>query len=148
MFLTSRIIFNLYSMVISLINLNLFLSFSSLLITTLIFYFSKHSSVQQYFKNLSSLLLIRKLLTISMLFSFFLHLMTIISYITFVNYHYNFCLINNEFFLPEINLNINIIIFSYPVTIFFSIDMFGLILLFLAYVVGFFSLLALDTRLY
>lgn len=129
-------------------NLNLLLSFTSLITTTLLFYFNKSSNVQQYFKSNSSLLIIRKLLIVSMLLSFFLHLMTIIFYLIFINSQYNYCLVNSELFLPEINYNLNLILFNLPITMFFSIDLFGLILLFLAYIVGFFSLLALDTRLY
>lgn len=83
-----------------------------------------------------------------MLTSFLIHLITIISYLVFIHLYYNNLILNNELFLPEINYNLNVLIFNFPVTMFFSIDIFGLILLFLAYIVGFFSLLTLDTRLY
>lgn len=129
--------------------LNFYYILLSLILIIIIFYFSKFFNYQFFFKNSSSLYYIKNLLLLSLLLSFFFHIIIIWLYVRFTLFFYSDLLINDLLFLPSISSYkiINLFNFSF-FKLYFSIDLFGLVLLFLAYIVGFFSILALDTRLY
>ncbi len=130
----------------NLLYINLFFIFYFLILIILIYYFSKLYNYQTYFRNYSAVSVIRFLLLTSLIVSFFIHLVVIWLYINYSYYFYGQLLFNYFYFIPEINNYLVLNFFNF--NIYLSIDLFGLILLFLAYVVGFLSILALDTRLY
>lgn len=130
----------------NLLYINFYFIFFSLIFTSIIFYFSKFYNYQLFFRNYSVISFIRFLLLISLVVSFFIHLTIIWLYINYTYYFYGTLIFNNFYFIPEISNYLIINIFNF--NIYLTVDLFGLILLFLAYVVGFISILALDTRLY
>jgi hypothetical protein len=64
----------------------------------------------------------------------------------------SFNISNSYFIIPNLNYFYKLSFFNFLsnniFNLYFSIDFFGFILLFLAYIVGIISILALDTRLY
>ena len=122
------------------------------LICTLIYYISKIFNFQKFFKHSSSLKLIRVLLILSLLISFFIHMFVFWLYVDHIYVFLNLPVSNNLAIFPKFINNINfngvgILNFSI-LNLYLTLDFFGLILLTLAYIVGFISILALDTRLY
>ncbi len=103
-------------------------------------FFSKIDMITNY---------LRKFLTGIMVFSFIIFLLTAWLFIDYLhNYYSNVSF--SLFFLPQINdsMGLGWQQFTFFSNFSFSMDLFGFVLLFLAYIVGFISLLALDTRLY
>jgi hypothetical protein len=64
----------------------------------------------------------------------------------------SFNISNNYFIIPNLRYFYKLSLFNFfsedLFTVYFSMDFFGFILLFLAYIVGAISIFALDTRLY
>lgn len=108
----------------------------------IIYFFSYKNQYQNIIKNDSVYNLIKLLLLITLGISFLLF--TIFLY----KYFYYFLSINNYYIyssyviVPDIYINLYFSLFE------FSVDFFGIILLFLAYFVGILSLLALDNRIF
>lgn len=106
-----------------------------LFLYTLYFFFFKNK-LQNINTNDSLYNIIKQILVLSLFLSFFLFLFLFYFYFQFLNKN-NFYL-KDYLLLPQIKFNF----FD------FSVDFFGLILLFLSYFVGILSLLALDNRIF
>ena len=134
------------------LQLNFYFLVFSVFFSLIIFYTSKYFNIQFFFKNSSSLNFLRIFLILSLIISFIIHCITFWFYINLIYYFMNFNISNNLFIIPNLNyfIKLNLFnIFSFNIfNIYFSMDFFGFILLFLAYIVGIISILALDTRLY
>ena len=130
-------------------NLNLLLLSS--LVVSVLFVFSKLFSIQLISKTNSVFFYTRYLLIVSLIVSFLIHILTLWFYIFYTREVYNQAFFNDLMLSPTMSLfynyNLNLLNF-FPIKIYFSMDLFGFILLSLAYIVGFFSLLALDNRLF
>ena len=113
----------------------------------LIYYFSKLINFEILIKNFSSIYIIRLILIISLLISFFINCFV---FWIFIKCYYSSII----FFLNSTSYLNNLDLFFYriPLSSFFglkfSIEFFGFIFILLAYLVGFISFLALDTRLF
>ena len=128
----------LYTFQYFFLKLNLLLLFSSILFSMIVFYFSKVFFFQNLLKFQSCLKFLKIFLAISLLISFFFFIIDMYVYIIYLsNLNYKF-LNNNYLFVPSYNM------YFFDI----STDVFGLVILFLAYFIGILSLLALDTRLY
>jgi NADH:ubiquinone oxidoreductase subunit 4 (subunit M) len=128
----------LYTLQYFLLKFNLIILFVSSFTSIIIIYFNKLYFFQNFLKFKSSLKFIKLFLLITLLISFFFFLLysyIYFMYISQLNYTY---FLNNQFYVPTYDL--------YFFNI--SIDIFGIVILFLAYFIGIISLLALDTRLY
>ena len=134
------------------LQLNFYFLIFSIFFSLLIFYLSKYFNIQFFFRNSSSLNFLKLFLILSLVISFIIHCITFWMYINLIYYFLSFNLSNNYFIIPNLNYFLNISIFNYfnfeIFNVYFSMDFFGFILLFLAYIVGIISILALDTRLY
>lgn len=118
----------------------------------LVYYITKIFNFQNFFKHKTSLKIIRVLLILSLLISFFIHIFIFWLYVeqayVFLNLSLNSELVVFPKFINTITFN-SINIFNCKVlNLYLTLDFFGLILLTLSYIVGFISILALDTRLY
>ena len=121
------------------------------LICTLIFiYIQKNNFFQLFFKNFSIFQKIKILLIISLSVSIAFLFISLFYYINFLNSCYNNFIIFEYILLPKINLllDLNFSFFFFNLKIILTIDIFGYIILFLSYLVGFLTLVTLDTRLY
>ena len=123
---------------------NIYFYIFSFVLCNLIFYFSKNYNLQNILKNFSSTHIIKYILLISILISLFI---IIFSFWFFIKLYY----------LTSLNILIkndllNIFYYKIPLNdlwgIKLSIEFFGFIFIILAYIVGFLSLMSLDTRLY
>jgi len=126
---------------------------TTFLISSIVYYFSKVQTTQVFFKFSTSLKFIRVLLILSLLVSFFLHIFIFCLYIAYVSIYLKLPLIGGFAILPKYQvatLTVNLLncLGVSGVSIYLTLDFFGLILLTLAYIVGFISILALDTRLH
>lgn len=136
--------------------MNFYFLFISVLICILIFYGAKFFNFQVFFKSYSSLTLIKYALISTLLVSFFIHSFTLYLYCNisyklenlffFQDYIVTPCL--NEFVLFEYDFINQLLNRFINLNLYFTVDFFGLILLTLAYLVGFLSILTLDSRLY
>jgi len=132
-----------------LLQLNFLFLVFSLLFTSVIAYSVEYSPLRQFFKTNLTTIYLKNFVTLSMLISFFCFLINIFLFFNYIVQYLNSSLVLNSFY----SLNFTTFIF-YKNSILdslyfnFSIDLFGFVLLFLSYIVGFLSLLALDTRLY
>ena len=110
------------------------------LITSIVFYFFFYNSQAQILiRNDLAYNSIKKVLSISLCISFFIYVLYLYQYISIYNNttaHYVF----NKYKIVPAKTNI--------MDLNITLDLFGLILLFLAYFVGFLSFLALDNRLF
>lgn len=120
-----------------------------LICLTLIF-FNKYFNFSLFFKNFSIFNFIKNILTLSMLISFFIFCLSFLFYLELSYSNYSNYFINNLILVPKVNLSfsVNLFFFSYKTLVYISLDFFSFIILFLAYLVGFYTLLTLDTRLY
>ena len=125
-----------------LISINLSIIFFFTTVSILLFYIAKYFDFQFLIKNLSIFVYLRFLLITVNLISFFLFIYLFIYYI-----YINKILIV-EGLLSDLLFNFTGCLNIWLGSFYFSLDFFSFILLFLAYIVGFISLLALDTRLY
>lgn len=116
------------------------------------YYFSKYSSAQNFFKSGSGLKIVRVVLIFSLLTSLLAHALVFVLYIDFIHMFSKAPLYGDISVFPKIGAEIGFESFEVfsvgTVSLYFTLDAFGLILLTLAYAVGFISILALDTRLY
>lgn len=126
---------------------------TTFLVSSLIYYFSKINNTQLFFKFSSSLKIIRLLLILSLLISFFIHIFIFWLYISYIHIYLKLPLIESMVILPKYQTSVltltSTTLFGLEgLKIYLTLDLFGLVLLTLAYIVGFISILALDTRLY
>ena len=135
-----------------LLNFNFYLLLLSCIFSSLIFYGSKFFNIQNFYKNSSSMSLIKYALLTSLLVSFFIHIIVIYFYCSFYYSYTNQIVYNDNIIIPSLmefnNFSTLSFFNSFNFNLYLTIDFFGLILLLLAYIVGFISILALDTRLY
>ena len=118
----------------------------------LIYYITKIFNFQNFFRYITSLKIIRVFLILSLLISFFVHIYIFWLYVEqaylFLNLSLNTELAVFPKFVNTITFN-SINIFNFKIlNLYLTLDFFGLILLTLSYIVGFISILTLDTRLY
>lgn len=103
-------------------------------------------------KSGSIIKLIRLYISVSLLISFLIHICTIYTYLNMVSMQSSLIFDESIILIPLVDNKISLNLFSWKFNLknpfYFSIDLFGLFILFLAYIIGFFSLMALDTRLY
>lgn len=130
----------------NLLQTNLLLLILTTAAVSLIFFFYKLYNFYFSIKTISFFFYLRLVLLIFLLISFFLHLLTIWAYFDYTIKFYNFSLLGELNILPNYNFFFSKNLFNFNFSL--NIDFFGLVLLSLAYLVGFFSLLALDNRLY
>jgi hypothetical protein len=134
------------------LQLNFYFLFYIIFISAIIFYLSKHFNLQYFYRNSSSLTFLRLFLIGGLIVSFLIHCITFWLYTNMIYYFIGFNISDNYFIIPNLNYfyQLNFFnIFNFSVfNVYFSMDFFGFILLFLAYIVGIISILALDTRLY
>lgn len=134
------------------LQLNFFFLIFIVSISVFIFYCSKYFNLQYFFKNSSSLNFLKLVLIGGLIISFLIHCITFWLYVSTIYYFMGFSISNNYFVIPNLNCFCKFSIFNSisldVFSIYFTMDFFGFILLFLAYIVGIVSILALDTRLY
>lgn len=130
----SILIFNLFSIVLFTIVLGA------------VYYFHKYYNKELLNSNKSSSSYIKFLLVFFLLFSFFFHLIFVWFYTRLIYSYFNS--VNNLHNYLSFSLFLDYNFFNKYLSFYFSIDFFGVILLTLAYLVGFISLMVLDTRLY
>jgi len=141
--------FNNFLLMKLLLKFNFYFLFFSLLIILVFFFFSKISNLQSFFKNIFIFSYIKFYLKISLLISFFIHFIIFLLYINIANYYTNLLYFNDYLLLPNQIILTNLFdIKLFNLNLYFTLDLFGLILLTLAYLVGFIAILSLDTRLY
>jgi len=126
---------------------NLIFFLFSMIFAMIIYYGSKFFNFSNFFKNFSSVYLIRFVLINSLLISFIL--------VCFIFWIFIKCYFSLLYFFMYDNFNFvfsDLFFLKLPLTqiwtIKFSIEFFGFIFIILAYIVGLISFLALDTRLY
>ena len=129
---------NLYTFQYFFLKLNLLVLFMSVFITMVVFYFSKIFFFQNLLKFKSCLKFIKLYIVVSLLISFFFFLMYSYTYLLYLS-NLNFRLLDDSYLCVPVY---NFYFFDA------SVDIFGLVILFLAYFIGIISLMALDTRLY
>ena len=128
----------LYTFQYFFLKLNLLILFGSIFFSMIVFYFNKIFFFQNLLRFQSCLKFLKLFLLTSLLVSFFFFLIYVYVYILYLsNLNYKF-INNNYLYIPTYD------IFFFDI----STDVFGLVILFLAYFIGVLSLLALDTRLY
>lgn len=130
----------------NLLQLNLTVLVLTTFFLTLIFFFYKFYNLYFAIKTFSFFFYLRFLVIFILILSFFLHILTLFFYFDYIFNFYNLILLENVSVFPFLNYFFNLNFFNINFSL--NIDFFGLILLTLAYLVGFFSLLALDNRLY
>jgi len=108
----------------------------------LIYFFSFKNQYQNVVKNDTLYNLIKIILCLSLGFSYILLIYFIYYYYTYYMYITSYSLFNSYSLVPLLYLNILFTAFE------FSVDFFGIILLFLGYFVGILSFLALDNRIF
>lgn len=129
------------------------------LITTIITYLTKSISNQNLISN-NMYNLVKLIIMFSLIISFLLHLINFWSYI-FSSYNTNLNLFNNTKILnnniieltytsesSNLKKNYELIPFLNKFSLNISLDLYGFVLITLAYIVGVISLLTLDSRLY
>lgn len=136
-----------YFLIKILFEFNIIFFVFGLIFSMIIYYSSKFFNFEIFFKNLSSSNFVKLLLIILILVSFFINCFIFWLFIKSFYSNVNFFLYSNLF-----NYNLNIFTFKIPLSslwsIKFSVEFFGFIFILLAYIVGFISFMALDTRLY
>lgn len=134
------------------LQLNFYFLFFIIFISAIVFYLSKYFNLQYFYRNSSSLNFLRLFLIGGLIVSFLIHCVTFWLYSNMIYYFISFNISDNYFVIPNLNYfyKLNFLnLFDFSVfNLYFSMDFFGFILLFLAYIVGIISILALDTRLY
>jgi len=128
----------LYSFQIVMLKFSLFLLFFFTFMSLILFYFSKTLHTQTLIKNVSVMKQLRELSTWGAISSFFTFLIFTNSYFNYaakINYSH---VLNTTKLMPKIGF----LYFNE------SIDTFGVIIIFLAYISGILSYMALDTRIF
>lgn len=132
-----------------LLQINFLFLILSLLISSIVAYSTEYTPLRQFFKSNYVINFLKNFIIMAILISFFIFLLTVFYFFNYITYYLNSSVVTNSLY----SLNFNTFLF-YKNSIInslyfnFSIDLFGLVLLFLSYIVGFISLLALDSRLY
>jgi len=132
------------------LQLNIYILILSLLIGFILLYFNNFFSYFFSFKYYSSFIFLKFFLIFSLIISFFLF---VCSFYLYLNYIYlfiqstifDFCFIPKFICFSKFKF-FNLLSFKW-ITIYLTIDIFGYILLLLAYIVGFISIIILDNRL-
>lgn len=132
-----------------LLQLNFSLLIISLLIGGISAYTFEFSPVRSFFKTNILLNFLRPYIVGTLLISFFLFLLNIFFFFNYLITYTNSSVLFDNIY----SLNYYSFYFTQKLTLSigffnFSLDLFGIVLLFLSYIVGFLSLLALDSRLY
>lgn len=129
---------------------NLYFLNSNLIISLILIFFNKYTNFLFFLKNFSLFNKLKTYLVSSLLVSFILLCFSFLFFLKFSYFNYSNTLSNTHILYPKLNLNFSINIFhnSSNMLIYLSFDFFSFIILFLAYLVGFFSLITLDSRLY
>jgi len=131
----------------TLFTLNLSILLVSLIVSLIIYYGSSLYSFQNLLKNFSSVNIIRFLLLGALIISFFIHCYIFWLYLLYITQRVNGNLYQS--FTTQFDWNsyydVNFLINN---NYNFSLELFGLVFIMLAYLVGVISFLALDTRLY
>lgn len=119
----------------------------SLILSIIVYYFSKKNNFLNLIKNFDNVFVLRLILLCTLLISFFIFFLSFLVFLKFYQSLVYVYLFNNFNFIYNDILFLKIPIF---LNIFnkFSIEFFGFIFIILAYIVGFLSFLALDTRLF
>lgn len=134
-----------------LFELNIIFIFLNVFILLIFLYFTNYSSYANFFKNNIVLKLLKIWTLFSLLISFFIFIVSFFFYLNFIYINNNNILLSYNY-LPNLTIFDNFYFFNFFflswTKINLSTDFFGFVLLFLAYSVGFLSLLALDTRIY
>jgi len=131
----------------TLFELNLWVLLASLVLSVIIYYGSSIYNFQNLIKNFSNVNLIRFLLLGSLIVSFFIHCYIFWLYLLYItqrvngNLYQSFADLSNWNSYYDVNF---LVTNNYN----FSLELFGLVFIMLAYLVGVISFLALDTRLY
>ena len=128
---------------------NFILLVSSLIVCSITAYSVEYSPVRSFFKDSHVLSFLKPMLTGTLVVSFFIFLLNVF-------YFFNYVIISsNILHISKTPYKLNMMALSLTsnsifntINFNFSIDLFGFVLLFLSYIVGFISLLALDSRLY
>jgi hypothetical protein len=126
---------NLLIFTINILSLGTFLSY-------VIYFFSYKNQYQNLIKYDVSYNVIKILLTLTLGLSFFFFILFFYYFYTYYNYVNNYSIFSYYKLIPKVFVNI----FFFWLE--FSVDFFGIVLLFLAYFVGILSLLALDNRIF
>lgn len=108
----------------------------------LIYFFSYKNQYQNIIKHDYIYNLIKTVLTLTLGVSYVLFIFFLYYFYSYFLTTTNFTLFNSYSLVPTIYLNLFLVWFE------FSVDFFGIILLFLGYFVGILSLLALDNRIF
>ena len=131
----------------SLFEFNLFFLIVTLIFSVCVYYGSTVFNFQNLIKNFSSIYLVRSILMVSLVVSFFIQ--CYIFWLYLFNFSYKITLLLYQHDYTKIKWNVlydvNILVLG---NFNFSFELFGLIFILLAYLVGVISFLALDTRLY
>ena len=116
-----------------------------MVLSSIIYYFSKYYNFQKLTKNYTSITIVKFILVTSLIVSFFINCLT---FWIFIKCYYSS--INNILFNE--NIFLNLFFFKINLNTFWgcrlSLEFFGFIFILLAYIVGLISFLALDSRLY
>ena len=107
-----------------------------------IYFFSYKNQYQNIVKHDTIYNTIKLLLTITLGLSFIFFIFFLVYFYSYYSFVNNYSLFNTYLISPKIYANFFLFWFE------FSVDFFGIILLFLAYFVGILSLLALDNRIF
>jgi hypothetical protein len=128
---------------------NFFLLIISICLCGISAYSYEYTPFRLFFKTSNFYNILAVVLNKIMLISFFIFLINIFYFFNYLIAYSNIALVDNSIYslnyLSTIFVSNSILS---NMSINFSIDLFGFTLLFLSYIVGFLSLLALDTRLY
>lgn len=126
--------------------LNFILLFSLMFISIILFYYYNFNNNFLFNKNINIYFYLKFFLNSILIISFLIHFIVLILYLNYINFSYNNLMFNN-ILVPNFIINFNRI-FGLELKLYLTVDFFGLLLLLLAYTVGFFSIFILDTRLY
>ena len=147
MFFLSIIKVSYINLMGSLFEFNLFFLTVTLIFSVCVYYGSTVFNFQNLIKNFSSIYLVRSILMVSLVVSFFIP--CYIFWLYLFNFSYKITLLLYQHDYTKIKWNVlydvNILVLG---NFNFSFELFGLIFILLAYLVGVISFLALDTRLY
>lgn len=141
-------LFNKYDLNVFFIQLNFLFLFSVLIILSIIIYLVNYFYFKLFYKDSVIYYYIKFILIVFIIVSFLLFLLNLWVFLDYFNSYNKFIFYNNYLNIISIEQFCQISLFSSILFIDCSIDLFGLTLLLLSYIVGFISLLALDTRLY
>lgn len=108
----------------------------------ILYFFFYKNQYQNFIKNDVIYNIIRLVLTLSVGVSYIFFIFFLYFFYSYLSQFNNYSIFNNYLIVPTIFIKFSVIDLE------FSIDFFGIILLFLAYFVGILSLLALDNRIF